>query len=178
MKKVRLSLPERIALCGVFAALYVVFSAFLGMKIGNWLEISWASLPILLCAFLLTPGEALAVAAVGSFAEQMIGFGLAATTALWMLPVVVQALASSLLFRKYGRKKGGMLAAILISEILLTVLNVGVSFLDAYLMHYLEYLTISIPIRGVNCAVRAVLSCLAVPLLYKPLEKLFLRGAK
>ncbi len=167
-----------LVLDALFAALFVILSTLLSFKVLT-LEISWASLPILLCAALLTPADAFAVALCGSFFEQLLSpYGMSATTPLWMLPVILQALFASLFFR-LCRGKGQTwkrIAVIFASEILLTAANIGVSFFDAWLFDYLAYLTVNVPLRFLNGAVRAVLSSAIIPLLLPPLRKSLIRA--
>lgn len=166
----------RLSLDAVFIALYVVFSVYLAVKAGNVIEISWASLPILVCAFLFDPWDAIAVAVCGSFLEQLLSYGIAATMPLWMLPVILQAAFASLAVRfllKNGdtvRKSVVMIVLIVISELLLTFANIGASLADAYLLDYLEYMTIDVPVRLLNGGVRAVISAIVIPLLIPRLK--------
>ena len=167
----------RLVLNALFVAIYVVFSVFLAFK-GKTIEISWASLPILLCAFLFSPADAIAVAICGSFLEQLLSpYGLSATTPLWMLPVVLQAALASIavyLARRHMRV-WKMAVIIVASELLLTVANIAVSYVDAILFDYLEYLAIDIPLRLLNGGLRAVISCVLIPLLLIPLHKALAR---
>ena len=162
----------RLVLNALFVALYVVFSVFLAFK-GKTIEVSWASLPILVCAFLFRPADAIAVAICGSFLEQLLTYGVSATTPLWMTPVILQALVASVaayLLRK-NMKLWKMIIIIAFSELLLTIANIGVSYVDALLFDYLEYLVIDIPVRLLNGGVRTVISSVLVPLLLLPLRK-------
>lgn len=162
----------RLVLNALFVALYVVFSVFLAFK-GKTIEVSWASLPILVCAFLFRPADAIAVAICGSFLEQLLTYGVSATTPLWMAPVILQALVASVaayLLRK-NMKLWKMIIIIAFSELLLTIANIGVSYVDALLFDYLEYLVIDIPVRLLNGGVRTVISSVLVPLLLLPLRK-------
>lgn len=167
-----------LVLDALFAALFVILSTFLSFKVLT-LEISWASLPILLCAVLLTPADAVAVALCGSFFEQLFSpYGMSATAPLWMLPVILQALFASLFFRlcRGKQKTWKMIAVIFASEVLLTAANIGVSFFDAWLFDYLAYLTVDIPLRFLNGGVRAVLSSAVIPFLLPPLRKALSRA--
>lgn len=163
----------RLVLNALFVAIYVVFSVFLAFK-GKTIEISWASLPILLCAFLFRPVDAIAVAICGSFLEQLLSpYGLSATTPLWMLPVILQAtVAAVAAYLMRNRMSVWKMAVIIaVSELLLTAANIAVSYVDAILFDYLEYLTIDIPVRLLNGGLRTVISCVLIPLLLIPLRK-------
>ena len=171
----------RLSLNALFVALYVVLSVYLGLKI-SIVEISWATLPVLLCAFLLGPWDALAVALLGSFLEQMLTFGLSPTTWLWMLPVVLQALFVGLLAKVISKHTTGnqtvLFSALLIvvAEFLLTAMNTGALYLDGAIMGYpVKALWVLLPTRLINGSVRALLSavliCDLLPALRRVMKK-------
>ena len=167
----------RLVLNALFAAIYVIFSVFFAFK-GKTLEISWASLPILLCAFLFRPADAIAVAICGSFLEQLLSpYGISATTPLWMLPVILQAaVAATAAYLMRNRMRVWKMAVIIaVSELLLTAANIAVSYIDAVLFDYLEYLVIDIPVRLFNGGIRTLISCVLIPLLLIPLRKVLVK---
>lgn len=165
----------RLVLDAMLVALYVVLSVFATVKIPNVIEISWASLPVLLAAFLFRPQDAVAVALCGSFLEQLLSpYGLSPTTPLWMAPVVLQAIFAGLLVPLARRKNGKLWQVLIIvaSEFLLTACNTGALYLDARIMGYtVKALIILLPPRLINGTARAVLSAVLVPALLLPLSK-------
>ena len=89
---------RRLVFDAMLVALFVVFSTVLSFKT-PWFEVSLISLPILLCAYFYGWADALAVAALGSFVEQLTSqYGLSPTTPVWMAPVMLLALVASLGF--------------------------------------------------------------------------------
>ncbi|MDD3346359.1 folate family ECF transporter S component [Oscillibacter sp.] len=77
---------------GVMAALYVLLN-MVSIKAGN-LRITFASLPVVTAALLFGPLEAVLVALVGEFLNQLLGgYGITATTALWLVPPALRGLA-------------------------------------------------------------------------------------
>ncbi len=172
----------RLVLDALFIALYVVLSVYLVIKTPI-VEISWATLPVLLCAFLYGVGDALAVALLGSFLEQMLTFGLTATTPIWMLPVILQALLVALLAKLIYKATTGkttiVLSVLLIiaSEFFLTALNTGALYLDGYIVGYpVKALVVLLPTRLLNGCVRALLSALLVTALLPPLRKVLAKA--
>lgn len=166
---------RRITADAVLVALYVVFAAIVSVKL-PFVELSFASIPILMCALLYGIGDVLIVATLGSFVEQMLGgFGLSATTPLWMAPVILQGALAALLFhfvKKHGGKVWQIIAAVVLCEVLLTVTNTAALYLDGAIMHYsVKALHLIAPTRIINGLGRAVVSSVAVSLLYKPLRK-------
>lgn len=171
----------RICLDAMFVAIYVLLATVLTVKTPV-LEISWASLPILLCAFLFSPVDALTVALCGSFLEQVFSqYGLMATTPVWMAPIVLQAAIASFLAWIFCRKEWKVWKAvviIVISEVFLTAANAGALVFDAYIFDYLAYLSIDIPMRLLNGGIRTALSCVAIPLIVPQLKRILKKRAR
>lgn len=171
----------RLVLDAMFIALYVVLSFFASIRIPPLIKISWASLPLLLAAFLFRPADAIAVALCGSFLEQMLSYGITPTTPLWMAPPVLHALFVSLLapFCRKGRQRVRQTVLIASSEIFLTLINTAALYLDARIVGYpVGALAVVLPTRLLNGGIRAVLSALLVPALLLPLSKIVSGGRK
>jgi len=170
----------RLTLDALFVALYVVLGTFLSFKIPGAIQISFSTVPILLCAFLLKPADAIAVALVGNFLEQVLdpspyGFY---TLVIWLIPGVVMACIAGFGAQLAAKCKGTggkialTLAAIICAEIMLTSLNTCALYLDGYLLDYsVKALHLLMPMRLLNLAVRAAISCVLVPLLTIPLRR-------
>ncbi len=166
----------RIALDAVLLAVNVV------MNVAVPSELSWASLPVLLCAFLLRPADAVAVATIGSFIEQLF-YGLNYTTVFWMLPWVIFSLYVGIgaLLARRSRHFFWTAFVLVTGELLLNICNttalLGFGYvhidpsafaggLPMPLVAILTYL-----VRMPQAAVRAVLSAVVVPLLLPPLRR-------
>ena len=174
----------RIVLDALLVAIYVVLGTFLSIKIPGVIQISISSVPVLLCAFLFRPADAIAVAVVGNFLEQVIdpspyGF---ATLLIWLIPGAVQALVASLGVRGVRKCHSKRMAAILTiltivcAEFILTLLNAGLQYLDGYLLGYhVKAVSLLLPPRLLNGLVRCVISCVLIPLLVPPLKKVLAR---
>ena len=170
----------RLAIDALFVAIYVLLGTFLSIKIPGAIQISFSSLPILLCAFLFRPADAVAVAVLGNLLEQIIdpspyGF---VTLAIWLIPGAVQALVASVGARATRRASSGRMVAVLLvasivcAEFSLTLLNTGALYLDGYILHYpVKALHLLMPMRLINALARSVLSCILVPLLLLPLRR-------
>lgn len=166
---------RRLVLDAMLVALYVVFSTVFSFKT-PWFEVSLVGLPILLAARLFGAKDALVIALLGSFMEQLMSpYGLSATTPLWMAPVVLMAAAAALGFFLIGRRDSLplMLGVIILSELLLTVFNTVVLYLDGFIWQYaVEALHVIALPRIINSGVRMVISCALVPLLIPPISRL------
>ena len=165
---------RRLVLDALLIALYVVFSTVFTIKTPI-IEISLASMTILLSAKLFGLADALAVATLGSFIEQLLSpYGLSYSTLIFMAPFIVMAAFASLGFRVAKGKNGfAFFAVIIVSELLLTVLNTAALYLDGYLMHYAVKALhlIAIP-RLINSAGRIVISSVIMSMLVPVLSPL------
>lgn len=165
----------RLVLDAMFIALYVVLSFFLSVRIPPLIKISWASLPLLVAALLFRPADAIAVALCGSFLEQLLSYGIGPTTPIWMAPPLFHALFVSLLapLCRKGNRRVRQTVLIAVSEFFLTFTNTAALYLDAAVVGYsLGAITVVLPTRLLNGAIRAVLSAVLVPILLVPLTKL------
>ncbi len=165
---------RRLTLNAVLAALYVVFATLLSFKT-PFFEVSLVSVPIFLSAALFG-ADAIFVALLGSLIEQLLSpYGLSVTTPLWMAPPVLLAAVAALgflLLRHQRENASAVLLLLLFCEVLLTVSNTAALYLDGYIMGYAVKALhlIALP-RAINGGVRALLSCLLLPLLLPPLRR-------
>ena len=170
----------RLTLDAFFVALYVVLGTFLSFKIPGAIQISFSTIPILLCAFLLKPADAIAVAFVGTFLEQVLDpspFGFY-TLPMWLIPGIAMACVAGFGAQWAAKCKQTStrivltLAVIVCAEIVLTALNTCALYLDGYFLGYaVKALNLLMPMRLLNLAVRAAISCLLIPLLTIPLRR-------
>ncbi len=183
---------KRLVTDALFAALFIVFSCFLSIKLKTpSIEISpFVSLPIFLAVLLFGPADALLIALTGSFVEQLLSpYGLSATAPLWMAPVLLQAAAFGTLafclrfsgnrFEKTKRNTILLIILIVATEILLTGSNILVDYLDGfhiskyYQPDFLTQWLLALPGNAVNCLIRTTVSCILVYFLLPPVQKLF-----
>lgn len=174
----------RLAMNALFVALYVILGTFLSFKIPGAVQISFSTVPLLLCAFLFSPVDAVTVAVLGTFLEQILdpspyGF---MTLPMWLIPGAMLGLVASLgamRVRKAKSTRSAILltvATVACAEVLLTVLNTVALYIDGYLLDYaVKALHLLLPTRAINCLVRAMISCVLclslVPPLRRQLEK-------
>ncbi len=188
----------RITVCAMCAALYFVLASFVSVRAGN-LRITFASLPILICAALYGPGYAAASAALGEFLNQMLSYGLMPTTVLWMIPPVVRAVLMGLwcaLLRRRGvrgdhtvaddqafgkRTARGIhpedyptafLVYTVITAVFTTLLNTLVMYLDAQILKYsAAYVMADFFPRMLSGIVTAVICGIVAPPVLRALRK-------
>lgn len=151
MQKTRYSANDRtvrLATDAMLAAMYFVLTYFVTIRIAN-LRITLASLPIVVCVLLFGPVDACAAAAIGELLNQLLSYGLTATTPLWLLPPMLRAAVigvAVLVCRKTGKplERRPLLfgAVALVAAALTTLANTGITWLDSVLYGYFNEATV------------------------------------
>ncbi len=123
-------------------ALYVVLSIMTPVKVANF-KFTFEAFPILVAGLLFGPLDGLYVGGIGSFIYQLLfsGYGITATTPLWILPHAL----SGLLVGLYAKRKGfsfsftetAFIASF--SALLVTALNILALYVDSKLFGYYSY---------------------------------------
>ena len=165
------SLVYRISLQAMFIALYFVL-AKISLSFGN-LQITLASLPILISALLLGFSDPLIIAALGELLIQVFSYGIGLTTPLWLLAPVARAFVFAVVVA-LARKKGfeidhrGWLyySTAIGAALIVTAINTGVLFLDALIVGYpFSFVWLETVLRFVSGIITAaVVAGLAHPL--------------
>ena len=125
----------------MLAAMYFALS-FITIRIGSNMKISVSGLPILIAGLLFGPTHGFLVGLLGAFLEQLFSeYGLAPTTALWVLPAAIRGLVVGLYAkgRRFEMNKGQILFITLLSAIVLTVCNTLAMYIDSKLLGYYTY---------------------------------------
>ena len=139
---------RRIALNAVMAALFVALSMVSFIIAG--VKITLEGLPVVICAVVFGPVDAAIVGGLGKFLNQMLTYGLTPTTVLWILPAVVQGLATGigvvvlrkLLSNHRFETKGysiGVLTVSAVGGMLAAVLNTVAYYVDSKMFGYYDY---------------------------------------
>ena len=162
-------------LCRVaaMAAIYFLLKKFFGIEVGT-LKINFATLPVVLAALLFGPLEAGVVAAIGEFLYQILGYGITATTALYVLTPAIRGavigVAARVLAREGRHLEARPVACYIVcvaAALLTTVCNTAVNALDSIIYGYYSYAYVfgNLAVRltsGVIVAV--VIATLAMPI--------------
>ena len=121
-------------------AMLAALCAVLGfIAIDMWtMKITLESFPVNLGALLFGPVDGAIIALLGSFIYQILKYGFSATTLLWIAPGVISALLLGLYAKKkdFRLTKTQMIVAVLLAELVTTVLNTGVIYVDSKLYGY------------------------------------------
>jgi ECF transporter S component (folate family) len=131
----------------ILAALYVLLT-MVSIRAGN-LRVTFASLPVVVCALLFGPWEAFWVALIGEFINQMLSYGPTVTTVLWLLPPALRGAAvGAAAFRslRAGRpleaRPRALYAVCLAAAVLTTACNTAVLAVDGLLYHYFTWVLV------------------------------------
>ncbi len=138
-------------------------------------KVTFESLPILLGALLLGPLDGLLVGGVGTLLYQLLRYGVSATTPLWMLPYMLCGLLVGAYARRRGKplRRGETVAVTAAGELLITLLNTAVIYIDSKLFGYYTPGLIwgSLGLRLALCAVKAAAFGAVLPGLMGPLRR-------
>ena len=169
-----MSRTKRLALDAMLAAMFTVLS-LVSISLPN-MKITLDSLPVLVAAFLLGPLDGLAVGLVGSFLNQLLTYGLTATTVLWILPAGLRGLLVGLYVKRHGfelTQKQTVLIVVL-SALAVTALNTVIMAVDSLIYGYFStaYVFGALVFRIIAGVLTAVIFSLLIPPLIKQLKKL------
>ena len=139
---------KRLALNAAMVALYFALSA-MAVPIGGF-KLTFEHLPIILCAVLFGPVDAVIVGALGEFINQMLTFGMTPTTILWMAPAMFRGLSMGLCAKLAPKTLGleplleqkipvAFWICCVISGLICSGINTGVLYLDSKMYGYYSY---------------------------------------
>lgn len=163
---------QKIIICSMLTAMFIVLSAF-SIKLGN-MKITVDSLPIIVGAVLFGPVEGIIIGLLGSFLNQMLGFGFTATTLLWIIPAGVRGLMVGLYAKQkhFDLSAGNLVFILILSSIVVTTINTGVIYLDSIIYGYYSFAYVfgTLILRYLSGAITAVALASLVPPLIKRLK--------
>lgn len=159
----------QIVVDAMLMAMYVALS-FLVISMGS-MKVTLEALPILVGSLLFGPIDGLIIGGLGSFLNQMLTFGVTATTILWILPHA----ASGLLVGLYAKYRGfrysyrQMIFITVCSALLVTALNTFAMYLDSVIYGYFSvpYVFGALPFRIVAGIITAVAYTAVLPTVLK-----------
>lgn len=168
-----MSVSKRIALDGMLAAVYFALKC-LTIPIGNDLELTFATLALVVAALLLRLPDVCAIGFVGEFMTQLVRFGFSPiSTPIWVAPTVLYALVLGLCAWIFGRKRWLAERPVLCYAVcmgcalVLAVGNTAALYFDSKIVGYYSYhMVFGVAIlRGLAAlATAAVVATVAIPL--------------
>ena len=151
----------------MLTAVYVVLN-FAGTVRLGWINISVASLPVIVGAMLYGPVGGLLVGLLGAFMGQLLTYGVTATTILWILPQAARGLLVGVYAKHCGYKlqpADSSPLALIGTALVVTALNTGAMYIDSVIYNYYSYAYVfgGLVVRIISGAATAVLMVFVAP---------------
>ena len=138
----------RLTINALLVAVYFVLSLLI-IQIGGF-KITFEHFPVVLCAVLFGPVDAMVVGGLGELINQLTSFGLTPTTVLWILPIVARGLLmgmavkvlqnklklSAILEQKFPLVFGGVC---IVTGVVSSCLNTLALYVDSKMFGYYNY---------------------------------------
>lgn len=131
---------KRLVIDAMLVGIFVVLSLYASVDV--WvMKFTFNGIAIILAALLFGLKDACAVAILGAFLEQLLTYGLSVTTPLWILPALCRALlvGGYAQLVRFRYRPLVMMAVVVASSVLVTVVNTGVMWLDSVIMGYYSF---------------------------------------
>ena len=164
---------RQMALDAMLSAMCAVLG-YLAIDLGN-LKITFESLPVLLGALLFGPLDGAVIGGVGTLIYQLLRYGVSVTTPLWILPYVLAGWLCGYVARKkaFSLSRRETMILVVACELLITLINTGVLYLDSVIFHYYfpGFITGSLALRLVICVGKALVFGAVLPELVKATAK-------
>jgi len=133
---------KRLTGSAMLIAVYCVLSILTPVKVANF-KFTFEAFPILVAGLLSGPIDGLIVGGVGSFLYQLLfsGYGITATTGLWILPHAFSGLIVGLYAKSRNFKLTNVQIVLIciLSAVLVTSLNLLALYVDAKLYGYYSF---------------------------------------
>ena len=167
---------KRLTSSAMLIAVYCVLSILTPVKVANF-KFTFEAFPILVAGLLLGPVDGLIVGGVGSFIYQLLfsGYGITATTGLWILPHALSGLIVGLLAKSknYRLSNVQIVLICILSAILVTALNLLALYADSKLYGYYSFALVfgNLLLKVVAGIVLAIIYASVLPKLIAFLKK-------
>ena len=130
---------KRLCFDAILVAVFFVLTLFSVELAG--VKVTFDSLAVVIAAVLFGPLDAFLVGFLGAAFEQLLKYGVTATTLLWIIPPAVRGLIVGLLVRRVPDQKRIWFYFIvcIVAGLVTSVLNTLVYYIDAKLFGYYHY---------------------------------------
>lgn len=161
----------RLALDSMLAALYFILT-YVTIRVGNF-HITFASIMVVIPSLLFGLPDALLIALLGEFLNQVLTYGIMITTPLWILPPLFRALIISIVSMIYKKKNDALenhiviyFITTIIAGLITSIANTAVTFLDGFIIGYnVSFVLLTTCFRFlINIATSIVVSIIALPI--------------
>ena len=166
---------KKLVVNAMLTAMYVVLSLTATINLGN-MKITFDSLPIILGAALFGPLAGFTIGFLGSFLNQMLTFGLTATTILWVLPAAIRGLLVGL-YAKHKKFDMNFKQTVFITAataLVTTAINTLVMYIDAKIYGYYSFAYVfgAVIPRIISGIIVAVVVSSILPYVLQPVRKI------
>jgi len=130
---------SKLVINALFIALHIAL-CYVSIKLGN-MTITVSGLPIILGGMMFGPIAGLEIGLIGSFLNQMLQYGLTATTVIWVLPAAIRGLMIGAYARRhdYHLERGQLFFIIVFSAMIVTLTNTAAMYIDSKVYGYYSY---------------------------------------
>lgn len=175
MKK-RNNLILLLTISAISAALYVILDQLLVINIAT-LKITLNALPLIIVTLLYGTKTGFITAILATFISQVIGFGIAPLTILWMLPEIIRVLIVGIFNKKTNSNKIIMTIVIILSSIIITMINTGVIALDALIYNYYSkaYVFGNLIFRIIAGIISGIIYAIICPIIVNAIKPQFIK---
>ena len=164
---------RQMAMDAMLSAMCAVLG-YLAIDLGN-LKITFESLPVLLGALLFGPLDGAVIGGVGTLIYQLLRYGVSVTTPLWILPYVLAGWLCGFVARRksFSLTRRQTLLLVVVCELLITLINTAVLYLDSVIFHYYfpGFITGSLALRLGICVVKAAAFGAILPALVQAVSR-------
>ena len=172
---------KKLVMIAMLTAVYVILCLVGTIRLW-WMNISVATLPLIIASLLFGPAGGMFVGLLGSFLEQLLTYGLMATTVLWLVPNTVRGLLLGIYFKKknYRPTRVQLIGALTVAALITTALNTLVMYLDSVVQGYYSYAYVfgGVVTRVIAGVITAVVMAFVAPPVVKLLERTLESAAK
>ena len=142
---------KRIVFDALMVAVFTILSAWVVVRFGNAIKITFDSIVLLLVAMMFSPVDAFIVGLLGEFLAQLLGpYGLEATTVIWIIPPAVRGLLFGLGVKLFPenmtlqkiwveKKPYVYFAVVIVVSIVNSCLNTMANFVSSKIQGWYEY---------------------------------------
>ncbi len=164
---------QTLVISSLLMAMHVVLSVW-SINL-PFVKINLSGLPIVIGGLLFGPVVGALIGFIGHFIYQMVGYGLMATTIIWVIPIGVRGLIIGLYakMKKYQLGKIETMALIIVSSIVVTVLNTFGLYMAGFLTKFRQTFWPALGTRLIPSIITAVVIGVITIAVMKPLRRYF-----
>ena len=167
---------KRIAINAVLIATYIAIS-LLAFNLGPF-KFTFEAFPVIVCAVIYGPIDAMLVGGVGELINQLFTFGLTPTTLLWLLPILMRGLMIGLFAKTWKsitakKNKVAFLGVCVVAAVVHSLLNTLALYVDSKMFGYYTQVLVfgALFVRVLASVITAAIMALATMAVVKALKK-------